>query len=51
MMTMLIEGHIEIGDPPERGRYPIQGGRPPDQGGYPDRGPLEEDTPIEMEGP
>ena len=35
-MMMTIEGPIEIGDPPERGRYPNQGERPPDQGGYPD---------------
>ena len=30
MMMMIIEGHIEIERPPERGRYPNQGGRPPD---------------------
>ena len=31
MMTILIEGHIEIKDPLSRWRHPNQSGRPPDQ--------------------
>ena len=28
VIVMVPEGHIEIGDPPNRGRYPNIGGRP-----------------------
>ena len=38
MILIVIEEHMEIRRPPERGRYQGQNGRPPDRRSYQDRG-------------